>query len=149
MRVALLAALCVALSVAPAGATAPWVPTVDAFVAAINANNIGAIPKLCTGNPAIVDNFPPFAWHDCSRWIGDFELVVKQNQVKNIKVKLGDARVMEVTLTHAYVVFPVVYSSTMKGKPYVEKGLWAFALVSNAGNWRISGLGFSQTDPHG
>lgn len=143
-----LAALCAVLWASPADATAPWVPTIDAFVAAINTGKLTMIPKLCASNPAIVDNFPPFAWHDCSRWLADFQVVVKQNVVKNIKVKLGDPRVMNVTQTNAYVVFPVVYSSTMKGKPYVERGLWAFALVSDAGNWRISGLGFSQTDPH-
>src|SRR5579863_2941210 len=92
-RIVLALGLALALSapvVASPSADVAAVP--QRFITAFNAGNFSAAIAGCAPEAAIVDDFPPHAWHGaaaCAHWARDYVANAKQNAITAAHVVLA------------------------------------------------------------
>jgi hypothetical protein len=102
----------------------------------------------CADETSIIDDIPPYEWHGvgaCSKWISDWEVNAKKNEITDAIVTLGKLRYFEVTADHAYVVVPADIAYKAKGKNVKEPGGRVTLILQRGGlGWRI--IGWSWAD---
>jgi ketosteroid isomerase-like protein len=110
----------------------------------MDAFNAGDMAKASAINSpsgtSIIDEFAPYAWNGpkaFAEWGAAFEADVKTHVITDPKVTLGALEVKNVSPTHAYLIFPAVYTYKQKGVPIVEKGHDAIVLHKEGGAWKV------------
>ena len=66
------------------------------------------------------------------------KVVGEKNAITDPVITLHKATHIDVTGTHAYVVWPTTYSYKQAGKPTQHDGIITFALEKSGGNWLIA-----------
>ncbi len=88
-----------------------------------------------------VDEFAPFLWTGpgaLDRWLMSGGQMYQETQHLDGKAAFGPPRYVYVSGDRAFVVEPIEGSATVHGKPYAQKGAFAFSLVRADGRWRIT-----------
>ena len=88
-----------------------------------------------------VDEFAPFLWTGpgaLDRWLMSGGQMYQETQHQDGKASFGPARYVYVSGDQAFVVEPVEGEATVRGKPYAQKGAFAFSLVRTGGRWKIT-----------
>jgi ketosteroid isomerase-like protein len=128
---------------AQAAQQADVMATVSRFMEAFNKGDPKAMVKSCTTETAIIEEFPPYAWHGmgaCAAWVKDYNTYAKQNDVTDEVMTLGKATHVDVTGERAYVVVPTDYTFKVKGKPMKETAAaFTVALQKVGPAWKIAG----------
>jgi ketosteroid isomerase-like protein len=118
------------------------------FTDAFNKGDTKTAAEACTAEAAILDEFPPYAWHGtgtCLQWMNDYDADARKNGVTGGHVTLGDPRHVEITGGRAYVVMPAEYTFQQKGRPMKESGATlVIALTKSAGDWKITSWAWSK-----
>jgi ketosteroid isomerase-like protein len=122
--------------------------TVHQWVDAFNKRDTQMSLATCADQTSIIDDIPPYEWHGagaCSKWISDWEVNAKKNDLTDAKVTLKKLRYIEITGDHAYVVVPANITYRQKGKQVKEPG-GRVTLILQRGDvsWRI--IGWSWAD---
>jgi hypothetical protein len=100
---------------------------------------------------AIIDEFPPHAWHGATAfkdWAADLEKDAKAHGQTDQKVTLGRTVRSQVDGDTAYVVMAATFTYKEKGKAMVEPAQMAFALKKDGGAWKIAAWTWAGTTPH-
>jgi len=109
---------------------------------AFNRGDAKSILATCAGEASILDDVPPHEWHGagaCSKWLADDVAYDKKNDITHAVVTFGEAKHIDVTANHAYVVAPANFTYTQKGKPVKETAVVTMTLRKSAGGWHITG----------
>lgn len=148
-------ALCLGLSIAPAGfAASPRdvVAPIRQFIDAFNTGDTKAAFAACTkGSIVIVDEFAPHQWvgaHALQQWLADYDKHAQATGVTEGRVTYGAATRKEIEGDQAYVIVPTVYLYKEHGKPLVEEGELTAVLRVESGSWKIAGWTWSGVKPH-
>jgi ketosteroid isomerase-like protein len=141
-----------AVGIASASEQADVMATVHRFVDGFNKGDTKTMLAACAPQAAVIDEFPPYAWHGvsaCFAWAKDYAAYARKNGITEGMVTIDEPRHIEVTGDrvgdHAYVIVPANYSSKHNGKPEQETGA-AIVLVlqKGAAGWRIVAWTWSQ-----
>lgn len=149
MHKILIALVLAALAAGPAAGSekADVMAVLHQFVDAFNKGDMKSVLANCADVTSIIDDLPPHEWHGagaCGKWSSDFDAFGKANEITAGAVTLGKPRHIDITAEHAYVVVPVSYTFTMKGKPMKQSGsIITVALQKGASGWRMSAWAWS------
>jgi ketosteroid isomerase-like protein len=131
-----------------ASAKADVLAPIRQFVDGFNKGDTKSALAACADQAAIIDEFPPHAWHGagaCAKWMSDFEADARKNSITDGFVALGDPSHVDITGDRAYVVIPSDYTYKQNGKPVKETGaLFTFALQKGQAGWRITGWAWAK-----
>jgi ketosteroid isomerase-like protein len=130
----------------PAPAAAKSLPaavaaTVNAMLAATNANNGTQLAAYYTPNAVVVDEFAPYAWTGpaaASQWWAGVDKQIAQMGSTAIHATAQPIKHFDVAGDSAYVVVPLSISWSVKGKPGHETGLMTLTLRRLGGVWKIA-----------
>ena len=107
----------------------------------MNAGNMKAFYRACAPKVAIVDGFPPYAWHTCQDWMRDYE-------ANNLKIKaargtlsIGNPLWTDIQEDRAVLNYSATFTDVQDGKTVVYKGMWAVSLIRAKSGWLITGSG--------
>jgi hypothetical protein len=135
-----------AIAVAPAQAAsqnAAVMAAVDQFIDGFNRGDVKAEIAACAPQSSIIDDFPPHEWQGqnaCGNWAAAYDAMAKSEGITNAGVTMNRPWQVSVTNDRAYVVVPVAFSYTKRGKRIVEGGaVFTVALQRLAAGWRITG----------
>jgi ketosteroid isomerase-like protein len=140
----------IALIAGPVGASQKGdvMQTVQQWVNSFNTRDTQMALATCADQTSIIDDIPPYEWHGpdaCSKWISDWEVNAKKNEISDAKVSLNKLRYFEVTGDRAYVVVPANITYKLKGKQVKEPvGRVTLILQKITADWRI--IGWSWAD---
>lgn len=138
------------LTTAPAAASDQddVMKTVRQWVDGLNSGDTKSALAACAEQAAIVDEFPPYQWHGegtCSKWLTELQVFNKSIGLTDGVVTLKQARRVDVTGNHAYVVVPADFRYKEHGKNGAEIGaLFTVALQKESAGWRIKGWAWSR-----
>ena len=138
-----------ALSAGPALATdkEDVMKVLHQFMDGLSKGDIKSAVAACADETSIIDEFPPYEWHGagaCSKWVEDFDIDAKKNDITDGVVTLSNAKHLNVTGDRAYVVVPADYAYKVKGKPIKQVGsIFTVALQKGPSGWRITGWAWS------
>jgi ketosteroid isomerase-like protein len=122
--------------------------TVHQWMESLNKGDMKTAVAACAEETAIVDEFPPYEWHGkgtCSKWAAALEVYNKEVGITFGITEAKEPRRVDITGNHAYVVLPVDYRFTQKGKDGAEIGaLFTVALRKEQAAWRITGWAWSR-----
>jgi len=122
--------------------------TVRQWVDGLNRGDTKAAIAACAEETAIVDEFPPYEWHGkgtCAKWASELAAFNKSIGLTDAVVTLKQARRVDVTGDHAYVVVPADFRFKENGKDGAEIGaLFTVALHKGQAGWRIKGWAWSR-----
>jgi hypothetical protein len=113
-----------------------------AYADAFNKADAAAEAALCTGQAAIIDDFPPHIWQGataCADWAAALAASAKEAGYSDLHVATAKPKALVATADRAYAVLPATYIYKNHGKPVKEPGLWTFALQKTGAGWRIAG----------
>src|SRR5438309_502209 len=143
-----------ALAVATGGSVLAAAPadgvmtTIKTFIDDFNKGDIAGAAATQAADVAIIDEFPPHAWHGFKDWTADLEKDAKAHGQTNQKVTLGRTVRSQVDGDTAYVVMAATFTYKEQGKAMVEPAQMAFALRKDAGAWKIAAWAWAGTTPH-
>jgi hypothetical protein len=89
---------------------------------------------------SIIDEFAPYSWNGpkaFAEWGVALEADAKTQGLTEAKVKLGTLEVKNVASSHAYLIFPAVYTYKQKGVPMVETARMAIVMRKEGGAWKV------------
>lgn len=140
----------VSATVALAAPDSPVAPA-RAFIAAFNKVDVAAARAAHdTGDITIMDEVPPHVWRGTGAfedWLASLSAYDKAHGRAAGKVTLAQPRVVSVEGDRGYVVVPVIYTFTQKGKPMREPATMTFAVHHGAAGWKIAGWSWNGTVP--
>ena len=125
--------------------------TIKTFIDEFNKGDIVGAAATQAADVAIIDEFPPHAWHSPTAfkdWAADLEKDAKAHGQTNQKVTLGRTVRNQVDGDTAYVVMAATFMYKEQGKAMVEAAQMAFALRKDAGAWKIAAWTWAGTTPH-
>lgn len=143
MRAAILI-LAATLAAAPALADdkAEVLAAAKAYADDFNKGDTAGAAALCTGQAAIIDDFPPHIWvgaNACADWAAALTAAAKELGYTDLHVTTAKHKAVSATGDRAYAVLPAIYSYKNHGKPVKEPGLWTFSMQKVDAGWRITG----------
>jgi len=81
----------------------------------------------------------------CSQWMDAFNAWIMKNGITEAHLTAGEARHIDITGDHAYVVLPMSFTYKDHGKPMKQTGsLEIFSLAKGNSGWRISGWAWAE-----
>ena len=113
-------------------------------------DNAKALAAHSSGSVSITDEFPPFFWQGpkaFTTWAADLEKLCKDQGITDPAVSLGPVDVKTETATHAYLVYPSVYTYKLKGVATRETARMAFVLKKEGTSWKIVSWTWTGTNP--
>ncbi len=142
----------VALALVPAASFAADADDVKAVVAkyvdAFNKGDAVVATELCVDDMAIIDEFPPYAWHGPGTslaWMQAYDADAKKNGITDGAVTLQKVKHAMVDGDRAYVVAPANYTYKKNGKPVKQNGsMFTFALQKTEAGWKIAAWSWAQ-----
>ena len=124
---------------------------VKKFVDDFNKGDIKGAEAAHASKVAIIDEFPPHAWHGGSAfkdWLADLEKDAKAHEQTDQKLAISRTVRAQVDGDTAYVVMAATFTYKEKGKKMVEPGQMAIALSKDGGAWKIVSWAWAGTTPH-
>lgn len=113
---------------------------VEKLVSEINKGDAKSVAAACAPQAAIVDGFPPYAWHTCLDWMNGYAANNKAIHATLGTLSIGKPTYTEVRGDHAYSVYPVTFTDTQNGKSFSYKGSMAVTLQKIARGWVFTGI---------
>lgn len=107
----------------------------------MNAGNMNAFYKACAPRVAIVDGFPPYAWHTCQGWMRDYEANNLRIKAARGTLLIGNPLWTDVQGDRAVLNYSATFTDIQDGKPISYKGMWAVSLIRTKKGWLITGSG--------
>ena len=147
LRLALIAAASLAAmsTQAPAaqttGPNAEVTATVDAALQAGAAGDIGRMRDQYAPDCTFIDEFAPFLWTGpgaLGGYLASGGRMYQETRRRDGKVTLEPPAFVYVSGDSAFVVEPLSGAATVGGKPYVQRGAFAYTLARTAGRWKIT-----------
>lgn len=112
---------------------------VKKFVTDINKGDFRSVVAACAPRTSIVDGFPPYAWQTCADWMKGYESNNKAIQATLGSLSIGKPVYTEVRGNHAYLIYPVTFADTQKGKQVSYKGSMTVTLQKTPSGWVFTG----------
>jgi hypothetical protein len=66
-------------------------------------------------------------------------------QLTDGRLKIGEPNHVEVTVDHANMTYPAIFSDAENGNPVVYRSSWTITLQRVSGHWTITGSGSACT----
>ena len=154
VRLVLIALASMAALTTPAGAAqtsgpnAEVMATVDTALSAAASGDIGKLRDQYAPDCAFTDEFAPFFWSGPNAIDGYFASggrMYQETQHRDGKTTISPPAYIYVSGDRAFVVEAVSGSATVRGKPYSQQGVFAFALARADGRWRIISQTWTKT----
>lgn len=145
----ILIAVTLALLAPPASAQTPAdvMAPIRQFTDGFNKGDVATALAACAAETSIIDEFPPFVWSGagaCARWASDYDADSKKKGITAGAVTMSTPRHHEVAGDRAYVVIPVSYQVTQKGKQVKQTGaVMTVTLRKGAAGWKITAWSWS------
>lgn len=121
---------------------------VHQFIDAFNKGDTQTASALCSDLTSIIDELPPYEWHGpgtCAAWMSAWDVDAKQKGISEAVVVPGAPRHLDVSGNRAYVVLPVIYTTTMKTKTTKETASsLILTLEKRAQGWRLTAWAWSK-----
>ena len=114
---------------------------VHRWAADMNAGNMKAFYEACAPRVAIVDGFPPYAWHTCQDWMRDYEANNRRIKAARGTLSIGSPLWTDVQGDRAVLNYSATFTDVQDGKTVTYKGMWAVSLVRTTRGWLITGSG--------
>lgn len=114
---------------------------VHQWTADMNAGNMKAFYGACAPRVAIVDGFPPYAWHTCQDWMRDYEANNRRIKAPRGTLSIGDPLWTDVQGDHAVLNYVATFTDVQDGKTVKYKGMWAVSLTRTKRGWLFTGSG--------
>jgi ketosteroid isomerase-like protein len=150
MRKLLIAFALILMVAGPASASdeSAVMAPVNQFVDGFNKGDIKMILASSADQMAIIDEFAPYEWHGpgaLQKWLDDFDVDAKKNDITDGSVTLGTPRHVDVTGDRAYAVIPADYTFKQHGKVVKETGsIITLSLQKGAAGWKITGWAWAK-----
>lgn len=123
------------------------VAVVRQFIDGFNKGDVPSAIATCAAQTSIIDEIPPFEWSGagaCAKWAADYDADAKKKGITAGAVTLGTPRHYAAEGDRAYVVIPVAYEVTQKGKQVKQTGaVMAVTLRKGAAGWKITAWSWS------
>ncbi|MEG3182188.1 hypothetical protein [Sphingomonas sp. LT1P40] len=114
---------------------------VHKWAADMNVGNMKAFYDACAPRVAIVDGFPPYAWHTCQDWMRDYEANNRRIKAARGTLLIGSPLWIDVQGDRAVLNYSATFTHVQDGKTVTYKGMWAVSLVRTKRGWLITGSG--------
>ena len=101
---------------------------------------------FAAGKVTIVENFPPYLFEGpraVAAWAKGMRAHLAG--VTSLRHSFGRAHDFGRSGDEVYFSLPTVWRGIVRGKPFTEKGGWAFVLMKQKGAWRVRGYGWAVT----
>jgi hypothetical protein len=137
---ALIAALTTSASAATNAPSAAMMQPIRSAIASLNNGSAKPLAGIYAANATIVDEFAPYSWSGANAgtmWYNDFTRFAKSVGLTNAKGVLLNPTAFDRSGNRAYLVVPVNFGGTMKGKTIKEHGTWTFTLQRSGSRWQI------------
>jgi hypothetical protein len=108
----------------------------------------GLADAFAPSGVVIIENFPPFLFEGpraIVRWRGGFNAHARLLQLEELRYELGQPEEFVQSEDRAFFTLPVRWSGFSMGRPFEERGGWAFVLIRSAGRWRILSYAWAVT----
>ena len=117
------------------------------FIDGFNKGDVPSAVATCAAQTSIIDEIPPYEWSGagaCGRWANDYDADAKKKGITAGAVTLGAPRHHAVDGDRAYIVIPVSYEITQKGKQVKQTGaVMAVTLRKGSAGWKITAWSWS------
>ncbi len=142
IAVASLAALTTRARAAQAtGPNAEVTATVDAVLDAGATGDIRRLRDQYAADCTFIDEFAPFFWAGPNAIDGYFASgarMYQETQHRDGKLTVEPPAYIYVSGDRAFVVEPLSGAATVRGKPYTQRGSFAFTLARIDGRWKVT-----------
>ncbi len=115
--------------------------TVTAALDAGIAGDIGRMRDQYAPDCTFIDEFAPFLWTGpgaLGGYLASGGRMYQETRRRDGKVTLEPPAFVYVSGDSAFVVEPLSGAATVGGKPYVQRGAFAYTLARTAGRWKIT-----------
>ena len=130
-----------AASPVPASEATDLDAKVHRWTSDMNAGNMASFYEACAPRVAIVDGFPPYAWHSCQDWMRDYESNNRRTKAARGTLSIGAPLWTDITGDHAVLNYAATFTNVQAGEAVTYKGMWAVSLERIKGRWLITGSG--------
>jgi ketosteroid isomerase-like protein len=123
------------------------VDAVNRYLSNLDENKIQTAVAMCEPDVAILDEFPPHAWHGptaCADWWKGLLAYNEKSGITDGDAILGKTWTVDVTGDRAYFVAPMTYTYKQNGKPVKESASFAVALKRTPAGWHIASWAYSK-----
>jgi ketosteroid isomerase-like protein len=114
--------------------------TVDAALAAGVSGDMGRMREQYAPDCAFIDEFAPFFWSGpgaLDAYLASGFRMYQETRHAGGKTTLSPPAFVYVSGDRAFVVEPLSGTAIVRGKPYAQRGSFAFALARTDGRWKI------------
>jgi hypothetical protein len=128
------------VSAATIAPTSAMMQPVKNALASLNTSTTKPLAGIYSPNATIVDEFAPYTWSGANAgmmWYSDWIKFSKSINMTNAKGTLLKPSAFNQSGERVYLVVPVNFGGTIKGKPVTEHGTWTFTLQRSGSSWRI------------
>ena len=145
------AAILAALPAAAAQSSGPdpaVMATVDAALGAGQSGDMRKFAEQFAPDCTFIDEFAPFLWtgpNAIGGYLASGGRMYQETQHAAGRMTAGPPAYVYVSGDRAFVVEPVSGTATVRGKPYAEKGAFAFTLARTEGRWKITSQTWTKT----
>jgi len=123
------------------------VDAVNRYLANLDTDKIQTAVAMCDPEIAILDEFPPHAWHGataCADWWKGLLAYNEKSGITDGDATLGKPWTVDVTGDRAYFVAPMTYTYKQNGKSVKESASFAVALKRTQAGWHITSWAYSK-----
>jgi hypothetical protein len=101
---------------------------------------------FASGNVTIIENFAPYLFEGPGA-VGAWSKGMRAHLacVTSLRHSFGQAHDFSRTGDQATFSLPTIWRGMVRGKPFTERGGWAFVLTKQKGVWRVRGYGWAVT----
>ena len=99
---------------------------------------------FATRNVTIIENFAPYLFEGPGA-VGAWSKAMRAHLagITALRHSFGRAHDFSRTGDQVYFSLPTTWRGIVRGKPFTEKGGWAFVLTKQKGVWRVRGYGWA------
>jgi hypothetical protein len=134
---------------AASGPDASMMLPVDTLRRAMERFDQPTVPDVFSSRQVtIVENFDPYVFEGetaTERWWRGFRAHAVSGKLGHLRAAFGAAQDFEQSGDRSFFTLPTRWTGIAGGRPFVERGGWAFVLVREAGTWRIRSYAWAVT----
>lgn len=137
-----------AFAVQTSGRDPEVLAVIDAALTAGMAGDVDRMRAQYAPDCVFADEFAPFFWSGpgaLDRYLSSGGDMYQETEHRDGKPVFGPAKFVYVSADRAFVVEPVTGEASVRGRPYVQQGAFAFSLTRTGGRWRITSQTWTKT----